>query len=965
MENMILSLKNLYMLLMTEDFPIYSESVIGRIDRKGLTMLRFWHSQLVEAFRCLPCGRMIWRNTGKRNRYTSYLCNRNAEIKTYSEYARELAQQVSVPTLLSQIGRFSEFLSGRKYKHDILLRRIREYLRLIEVEDPRVTPEIAGQIRTATEDPGFSAHGNRERLFHGAYLLTMLMLYAAAGEAMDDSALCVLRNEKYRLDALWQAYSQPQNEQHQPVTFLSVHSPLLQDDPKSHAGFFGREEDLFDLSELIAAGGKCLITGIGGIGKTALLKQLLWRCCTNRLADKLALVSGEDGIRESFVHAFPGFQRQDPSEVFPQILHLLEREAQTGKLLLLIDDFPTTDEDTEDITALSKLPCAVIITSRRESLAGFTSLRLASPGLSTSALIFRDNYGLPLKNEDRIALQELLQDETLRHPLTLRLLSRAARSKGWSITQLTEQMHKGFSTLSWQERDRTIRLSTVYRQLYALSQIHPTCQNLAELFTLLPRDSYSPEFLGTHFTNLTDDPETLTQKLGTLVSGGWLERTGDGYAMHPLIAQCLRRAVINQRYVMTYFAPVVSRMLSIGVMDGPESDEDTLLRLCRILGHVAGLLTGALSSDLLTGMVNALSISEHTDQTLERYTKLLQQLYKRCTDLDDTAKAACLRTLCRWRRCDGAQIKPFCLQQMERQTIPDRLRDDLFLAAGYQLKYCQETAFAKKLFVRVLDNTTDPTQKATAYFYLYELCQVTGDYAGCCDWSQAGADYVRAHPECGEALIFTNLFALGASHLKSRKAIALSALESMRNLLRSDSPVWCKTQYTALSGTYELLYGSPEMALEHYLQQREYILTYQGQSYAYYNVQGQIGQVLRLLKRHDEALDIYSAILSYAHSNGQKALWQRISCTAAGVYLDLHRPEDALAQLLAVDRESRSLGGQALAEALFLMAQAHGQLHNPQQQQALLREAIPLLTQVYGDDHPKVICAREMLTPAP
>ena len=42
MEKMILSLKNIYMLLMNYDFPIYSESVIGRNERKGHTMLRFW-----------------------------------------------------------------------------------------------------------------------------------------------------------------------------------------------------------------------------------------------------------------------------------------------------------------------------------------------------------------------------------------------------------------------------------------------------------------------------------------------------------------------------------------------------------------------------------------------------------------------------------------------------------------------------------------------------------------------------------------------------------------------------------------------------------------------------------------------------------------------------------------------------------------------------------------------------------
>lgn len=39
MGKMILSLKNVYMILMTEDFPIYSESVIGRAERKGQTAI--------------------------------------------------------------------------------------------------------------------------------------------------------------------------------------------------------------------------------------------------------------------------------------------------------------------------------------------------------------------------------------------------------------------------------------------------------------------------------------------------------------------------------------------------------------------------------------------------------------------------------------------------------------------------------------------------------------------------------------------------------------------------------------------------------------------------------------------------------------------------------------------------------------------------------------------------------------
>ena len=112
MEKMNLSLKSIYRLLMTNDFPIYSESVIDEKNRKGQTLLKFWQSLVVSEFRCLPCGQIIWRNDGRRNRYISNLCNRNPEMKLYPEYAKELVSQISTATLLNQLQRFSVFLSG-------------------------------------------------------------------------------------------------------------------------------------------------------------------------------------------------------------------------------------------------------------------------------------------------------------------------------------------------------------------------------------------------------------------------------------------------------------------------------------------------------------------------------------------------------------------------------------------------------------------------------------------------------------------------------------------------------------------------------------------------------------------------------------------------------------------------------------------------------------------------------------
>ncbi len=956
MGKMILSMKNIYMTLMTEDFPIYSESVIGRAERKGQTMLRFWQGQLVSEFRCLPCGKMIWKNDGKRNRYTSYLCNRSAEIKTYSEYARELASQICVSSLINQINRFGEFLSSRNYRHDILLRRIQELVRLTKVDDPRVSDVIEKQIVQAASWQSCSAQGN---LFQAAYLLTLLMLYAAAGEAMNDPVMAILRSEEHSMEVLWAAYSRPLERKADATTYLTVHCGLLQDNPLPQHRFFGREEELFNLKELVATNQKCLITGMGGIGKTELLRQLICRCIEDHTVDKIAVVPYDTGIMESFVRSFPGVQRQDLEEGFRKILHRLKKESAQSRLLLLIDNLTKGMEEDPELSALGALDCAVVITARRNALEGFKTFRLSHPTIATGALIFRDNYGRPLSGEDQAVLTNMLTDEALCHPMTMRLMARAASGRKWSVVMLKEQLDKHGVTFSWQEEERTLRIQKLYRQLYSYMEIPKECQQIAELFTLLPRDSYSGEFLDQYFSIITQGG--AEQKANILAEGGWLESNDDGYSMHPLIVQCLQRTVLNEGIAEPFLREIRQRLLDMGAVDAPEPEGDVFLRLCRIYIHIVSLLGGPASAAAVRSFANAVAVSEHTDQTLDRYEKLLKKLKKKCADMDDSAEAAYWRTLCRWRRGDVEPVKQLYQRLKGQGTVPEVLYHDFCLAAGYFLKYQQETALAEEMFLRVLEQTRDAVQKATAYFYMYELTQITGDSAASAKWGREGAEYVKAHPECGGELTFTNLFAKGAGDLEFRKEDVREVLDEMEKLLTEDSPDWCKAQYAALAGTWELLYGSPETALEHFLWQKNYILEYQGKCYSYYNTLGQIGQALRRLKRLEEAAENYKEILDFARENGHTALHQRICCNISGIYLDIKKPKDALVYLRDAVEEGRQIGGLPLGEAQWSTAQAHRQLGDAGREYDCLKEAVPLLEAAYGTENPKVQTAAKRL----
>ena len=287
-EKMTLSLKNIYKLLMNNDFPIYSESVIYARDRKGQTVLRFWQRIVIEEFRSMPYGKMIWRNDGKRNRYTSHLCNRSSELTCYEEYAKEIISQFHEQTLVNQVQNFEEFLKGKEYKYDVLIRRITHMMKLAKRDDEYLSNEIYEYVEKNISMPEeLQKEGARGNLFHAAWILTILSLHAIAGQYMKLISWALLQ-EQYQEATIWRKFLSKKEHSIIEVEFLTRNADMIQCGALPKRSFFGREVELFDLQEMVLSGKKVLISGIGGIGKTELMRQLVVRCQEEQLVDQLA-----------------------------------------------------------------------------------------------------------------------------------------------------------------------------------------------------------------------------------------------------------------------------------------------------------------------------------------------------------------------------------------------------------------------------------------------------------------------------------------------------------------------------------------------------------------------------------------------------------------------------------------------------------------------------------------------------
>lgn len=278
------------------------------------------------------------------------------------------------------------------------------------------------------------------------------------------------------------------------------------------------------------------------------------------------------------------------------------------------------------------------------------------------------------------------------------------------------------------------------------------------------------------------------------------------------------------------------------------------------------------------------------------------------------------------------------------------------------MMFAQQFALSEEMLKEVLCPDAHPVQKATAYYHLSVHSQFTGNAEAALNWSQQGVEYVTRHPECGKEPVFYNLAALCNFYLKfGQKDLAKPLLDKLKAEVGENALPMHKVQYADLAGTYELNFGSLEQALAYYREELKLRLEYYSKDQNYYALLGQIAIVYQRMKRYEEALENYHAIIAHAKQTGDAALLHMFSNNLAVLYLDLKKPEDAIPHLNTALEFARKQGGIALGEGLKNMARAHGLLGEYKKERECLTEAVPLLEAAYGPQHPRAEAARKRL----
>lgn len=969
MEKDILSLRNIYRFLMVNDYPIYSTGVFKEENRKGLTLTKFWQENLLYEFRSGYYGKMIWRTSGGRNRHISEMCNRSEVLKWYPQYTSELVEAINKKILLQQINQFKTCLQERKYDANVLEKKIDAAITMFSDQDACFGEEITAFFHRNLADSkaGFSKDAEA-RLFYAGWMLTFLSLHAMAGEEMNSVEMKSLRQKKeYALKTLWESLKEG-NAHQEEVHFLTNQNNALCITPLPMMQFFGREMELFDLRELLEQGGCYLLSGMGGIGKTELLRQLLHLCVEQGLMDEIAIIQYAGCLKDSCMNAFPNMHLVDGENTLNEAMARI-RMQEGKRVLTLVDNMNNTMEVDPDLAQLLSLPGTVIVTSRLTSLEGFTTYEIKAPGRETGMLIFRDNYGKALSKDDKEELQELLEQEVWRHTLTLRLLGSTAKAKGWSVGFLKEKLEEDGSRLFKTRKNREISLVEMFRKMYDLSELESSQIRFLRCFATLPYQNYTREFLDKFIAGYFVNWEDMNAQLERLRAYGWISATKQGYSMHPVIKECV------------LFEPLVAE----DILPLAKSLEEYWWKKCgsrdMCMEDWYWYTLSADAEDFLLLTIWAEMINDIPGQFSEELVKVSLMVLWAERALDHNVPITNL----------GKRLKEV--------IIPDELRMDVdILSVNYEYnnnadyymsiwkkrKKVGMSDWQLKIYGMELGNALIKySEPLVCLEVLEELEQegVTGRLSIVLGYTKAMAYTCQMRlREAYETLVCVmgEMEQTNFSDGMLKQAVFFQQINNCTELGKHEEAKILLSQFEEslkkngnISSEYRLSYlkgmpfrnmGNLQEACKYQAEAMRLARLLTGKSSEYAINCADLGMLLCKCGQIEDAEECYLEAMPILTQNREFDFsTSRAYNNMADMYICWNKPEQAIECMQKSTEYGKSIQGIGLAERYRNFARAYRLAGDVEKEYENLKQAVPLLTEVYGPDHERTVAMRERL----
>lgn len=311
----------------------------------------------------------------------------------------------------------------------------------------------------------------------------------------------------------------------------------------------GRERELARLDELLGGeGGVLFVTGMGGIGKSSLVREY---AATRRARYDTMLYVQFAGTMEQTIASDRNVtvttlrqseERRAGGRYFDRKLRKLRELLQGTASLLVIDHF--TGEVDEDFLAVLETPWKVMVVTRQApplpELPALTVSALAEP--EALRALFEHHLGRRVRPEE-LAAFESLAARAAGHTLLLALIARQIAASRLTLAEAESlAAAHGLTAMSPEQVDyakdslpRRGTIGDIVDALFEASALSAEKRTLLKAASLLPAEGYDARALCGALRLPSLDA------LNELSRDGWLLADGDAVSLHPVIREAVRR----------------------------------------------------------------------------------------------------------------------------------------------------------------------------------------------------------------------------------------------------------------------------------------------------------------------------------------------------------------------------------------------------------------------------------------
>lgn len=326
------------------------------------------------------------------------------------------------------------------------------------------------------------------------------------------------------------------------INYESHILPILTKDPEILEKYFPRNDDA--ILEKLQKNKLLLITGIGGIGKTEIAKEIYRKVKENGQYDYFAWIDYTDDLESSLNESLIAVDNEKYRSAFDFLTQLQKnKEGNNKKIIIIIDNYNNINGD--ELSMLKRINADILITSR--STINFAeNVEITKMSDSESIALFEALYNPPqeLKKSIKIEIKKRVKEllpKVNGYPLAIGLIAKNLNANHKNYISFLENLYEQFNDeKKFRYEANDSETASYYEKIYNVYKCSELSEEELRIMKLISIINPGHKIMINDIKDfLGDDFKT---ELDRLMNRGWVKVDFESINVHEVIANCVLKS---------------------------------------------------------------------------------------------------------------------------------------------------------------------------------------------------------------------------------------------------------------------------------------------------------------------------------------------------------------------------------------------------------------------------------------